>query len=479
MWDDRQPRRSARVRIAGAVAGLLIAAAPQTALAQVDVYHSERDDGFASGPAAVLGHDHRPRLLPLQRRGRRPERRRGVRGGHRQQRRDLPVGGPARARPAISRSSTWPGGRTPSRTTSPSRPRPSATARAATPSWASSARRSSPPSRSREPRGSCGSSRPSSPMRPAHFGFVDKQGAIQTVAASGVLLAAAPSMRWQALSSATGQACGALANGELQCWGTVTGTPPSGAAYRQVATGDGFGCALDYDDAISCWGNPLTPPSSEYLRIAAGPTDVCGLTPALDIECFGGSGPDRADRPLSAGLARERLRLRAAARRERRVLGNRFRDARGRGRTQDLAGGGDHVCALLDRRPGRVLGRHRHRLCFGLPHRRSRSSRSPRAPTTPAAFARPTRASPCWGATPPAGIPDRELHSDLRSARLRVRHHHRRRRGVLGNPPRRCRRAGAPRPADRGGREPHLPDPHGQDARLLGLGRRDVGHSGR
>jgi hypothetical protein len=127
------------------------------------------------------------------------------------------------------------------------------------------------------------------PGTPGKFGLVDKDGGILTVGAQGVLLAAAPSLPWSGVSSASAQSCGALANGELRCWGTVTGTPPTGTAFRQVVTGSDFGCALDGDDAISCWGSAPTPDSSDYLQLAAGPGHACGVTPLLDIECWGGT----------------------------------------------------------------------------------------------------------------------------------------------------------------------------------------------
>jgi len=133
---------------------------------------------------------------------------------------------------------------------------------------------------------------PDFPAAPGEFGFVDKEGDIQKVDVGGVLLAAAPVMGWRALSSANGQACGALANGEIQCWGAVSGIP-SDIVAREVAVGDDYGCALDFSDGISCWGGivPAIPTvDKEYLRLAAGPVDICALTPSLDIECYGSSG---------------------------------------------------------------------------------------------------------------------------------------------------------------------------------------------
>jgi len=129
------------------------------------------------------------------------------------------------------------------------------------------------------------------PDTPGQFGFVDNNGAILTVDSGGVLLAEAPVMPWSGVSSSGVQSCGALGNGEIRCWGTVTGTPPTSAAFYQVVAGSDFGCALDYDGQASCWGNALTPdPAGQYfIQLAAGPDHACGLAPDLAVECFGGT----------------------------------------------------------------------------------------------------------------------------------------------------------------------------------------------
>jgi hypothetical protein len=196
---------------------------------------------------------------------------------------------------------------------------------------------------------------PPAPTTPGDFGFVDKEGVVHAVAAEGVLLAEAPVMPWRSISSGAPQTCGALANGEVQCWGTVTGTPPAGTAYRQVATASDFGCALDYADGLTCWGNdPAQEPgqSSEFLRIAAGPSQVCGLTPELEVECWPhttlpdapvGSGPfqlvSRGD-GYACGLE-----LDGSAR----CWGAAVPDGvtYAAGPFQDLAGGATHVCGIM------------------------------------------------------------------------------------------------------------------------------------
>ncbi|MBW2383275.1 MAG: thrombospondin type 3 repeat-containing protein [Deltaproteobacteria bacterium] len=137
---------------------------------------------------------------------------------------------------------------------------------------------------------------PQPPTTVGAFGFVDKEGNVAQVAATGVVLAVAPSMGWQDISAASTQACGTLRNGEIQCWGATSGTPPAGA-FRQVAASDSVACGLDFDNSIFCWGAPVSPPSSRYLQLAPGPTEFCGLTEELEIECFGGSLADAPSGP--------------------------------------------------------------------------------------------------------------------------------------------------------------------------------------
>jgi hypothetical protein len=130
----------------------------------------------------------------------------------------------------------------------------------------------------------------SPPDTPGSFGFVDEDGGILPVDGAGELLAAAPELPWRSVSSNTNRSCGALGNGEIRCWGSGGGgTLPTGTAFRQVVTGGDFGCALDFDDAISCWSGS-TPPSltgTHYLQLAAGSGHVCALTPELMLECAG------------------------------------------------------------------------------------------------------------------------------------------------------------------------------------------------
>jgi hypothetical protein len=399
----RSSRHGTQVRLAGAAAVLLMAVASQTAWAALEVYHSEHDDGVASAPATVLGHAIVHVYFSYNGGAVHPN------GG------EQCLAGTA----SSDEICQW-----------AARLGTTGNLKIADVAWGSDTLEDDEPVAPSSERdgtggdaflGDLGATKlatvavtgtegelrlftPDFPDAPGAFGFVDKEGAIQTVDASGVLLAAAPPMGWQSISAAPGQACGALGNGEIQCWGTVSGAPPSGSAYRQVATGDDFACALDYDDAISCWGEtPLTPPSSEYLRIAAGSTDVCGLTPSLEIDCFGGSVPDAPPGPYQLVSRGNGFACGLLLDGNVHCWGSGY-GTPGAGPYADLAGGGDHVCALLT--DGLVE-------CWG-------------ATTTGYATSFPTgvafveitastdytcgiRASDkgiqCWGSSPPSGIP--------------------------------------------------------------------------
>ena len=129
------------------------------------------------------------------------------------------------------------------------------------------------------------------------LGFVDADAAVLYVDVP-VVVAEAPPMPWVQLSVSDSQSCGVLGNGEVRCYGTTPTTPPTGIAFRQVAAGEAFGCAVDYDDTLSCWGS--SPPAlvgTKHIQVVAGPTHVCGLLPNLDAECAGAG----VGNPPSAG----------------------------------------------------------------------------------------------------------------------------------------------------------------------------------
>jgi hypothetical protein len=128
------------------------------------------------------------------------------------------------------------------------------------------------------------------PDAPGAFGFIGEDGGLpMKISSPGVLLAEGGRLPWSSVSANTNRSCGALGNGEIRCWGTGGGgTLPTGTAFRQVATGEDFACALDFGNTASCWSGS-SPPSltGEYLQLAAGSTHICALTSELMVECVG------------------------------------------------------------------------------------------------------------------------------------------------------------------------------------------------
>ncbi len=127
-------------------------------------------------------------------------------------------------------------------------------------------------------------------VTPPSFGFLASTGAVLGVDPAGVVVARAPQLGWSRLSAKGSHTCGALTNGELRCVGPLfsSGAPPSGA-YAAVAVGPDYGCVLDFDQQIACWGSLPPPPSPSYLAIASGEGHMCGLLPSLEAECWGGT----------------------------------------------------------------------------------------------------------------------------------------------------------------------------------------------
>ncbi len=244
---------------------------------------------------------------------------------------------------------------------------------------------------------------PDSGEAPGAFGFVDKEGDIQTVDVGGVLLAEAPVMGWHSISSAAGGSCGALQNGEIKCWGTAPGVPPSWAA-REVAVGDAFGCALDYGGQIACWGSP---PSGilldTYLTLAAGPADICAVTPSLGIECFGTSGlvaPEGSYQQVSRGSG-------FACGRQLDGRANCFGSGFGTPGTdfyRSIAGGYDHVCGLLADRTVECWGATSAGYLSGFPTGTAFSNLTASLDYT-CGVREADGLVECWGSSAPSPIP--------------------------------------------------------------------------
>jgi hypothetical protein len=382
------------------IAGLLVFGVPLAGQAQISVYHSEHDDGFDDGPAIVRGHTVVHAYFKYN-------------GGA-----DAPKSGEHCSAGttasdeicqwAVRLKTTgnlkvvdvaWGGG-----TVEDDAPSTPADARNGTGGVAVLGEFGAAKLATIAVTGTEGELRlftPGFPEAPAAYGFVDKEGQIKTVDVGGVLLAAAPVMEWQTISSASGQACGALGNGEIHCWGSVAGTLPV-MATREVATGNAFGCALDYGDLISCWGSAPPIPIAEYLMLAAGPEDICALTPSLNIECYGTSGlaaPVDFFRQVSRGSGFAcGLLLDGRAR----CWGSGF-GTPGTDFYQDLAGGTSHVCALLTDNLVECWGAtagYSSNFPTGIEFTNLTASTD-----YTCGIRADNELVECWGSSPPAGIP--------------------------------------------------------------------------
>jgi alpha-tubulin suppressor-like RCC1 family protein len=192
---------------------------------------------------------------------------------------------------------------------------------------------------------------PGPPDSAGQFGFVDKDGSILTVGASGVVLAEMPSLPWRSLSAHTGRSCGVLGNSEVRCWGPPFSSGPPPGSYRQVVVGSGFGCALDWADSVTCWGtSPPTLAGPSYRQLAAGTAHVCALTVDREVECFGGAigAP-----PVDAGpftMVSRGFDHACAIQVDGAVVcwGDSFfgKTTPPAGSFVELAGGGDHTCGI-------------------------------------------------------------------------------------------------------------------------------------
>jgi hypothetical protein len=120
------------------------------------------------------------------------------------------------------------------------------------------------------------------------LGFVDADAnVIQPDGLATLVLAATPGMPWIDVSSLPGWACGVLGNGELRCyWDSGWDAPLATGTFRQVVLNDFGPCALTYQNVVTCAGGPSLP-SPYYLQLAADDDHVCGLLPDLGAECAG------------------------------------------------------------------------------------------------------------------------------------------------------------------------------------------------
>lgn len=127
--------------------------------------------------------------------------------------------------------------------------------------------------------------------------------------------------------------CGLQEDGVIKCWGLNDrgGAPPTRAAlvghYTQVTAGNGFSCGLRNDGVAECFGSgtegtqagvyPATPPH-QFTQLSNGSNHVCGLRSDGSVECWGDNDFLQAPATVSSNY----------------------------GTFTQVSGGGGHSCAL-------------------------------------------------------------------------------------------------------------------------------------
>ena len=97
--------------------------------------------------------------------------------------------------------------------------------------------------------------------------------------------------------------CGLLLDRSLACWGTyrndgIAVQPPPSGPFLQVAVTNGFGCAIQLDGEVVCWGSTtdwdsgnsrfLPFPGGTYTQIdAGGAYSACGVRSDGTLACWG------------------------------------------------------------------------------------------------------------------------------------------------------------------------------------------------
>lgn len=109
-----------------------------------------------------------------------------------------------------------------------------------------------------------------------------------------------PAGPFESISTGQSQTCALDAAGALTCWGgqgLPILQPPTGGTYTKVSVG-GFGCAVNTDREIVCWGsrNDLAqmwhPRGRFWVDIAVGFDHACALTESGRAVCWGGERPE-------------------------------------------------------------------------------------------------------------------------------------------------------------------------------------------
>lgn len=113
-----------------------------------------------------------------------------------------------------------------------------------------------------------------------------------------------PAGPYTRLSMSGYQLCGLDRAGGIHCVGSLStcgeGVPPEGV-YVDLDQSGCHGCALDERGGVSCWNadESLVPPGQGWQEIATGDGFTCALDEDAHVQCFGPSAPEALlDHPL-------------------------------------------------------------------------------------------------------------------------------------------------------------------------------------
>jgi len=150
------------------------------------------------------------------------------------------------------------------------------------------------------------------------------------------------------LAAAGAHACARLDTGQARCWGegiwSTTFANPNIQKITDIATGDGFACAVRDDKTVSCWGRNdegelgMQPDQDDHgtpnavpgvlnaSRVIAAESHVCAIIDGGGIACWGGNDEGELGRGTRTISEKPAIALNL--------------------RAKSMAIGADHACAI-------------------------------------------------------------------------------------------------------------------------------------
>jgi alpha-tubulin suppressor-like RCC1 family protein len=107
----------------------------------------------------------------------------------------------------------------------------------------------------------------------------------------------APSGQFEHVAVGPSGSCGIQSGTrEVQCWGDATAAPLPGRPVVRITRGYsdaaslGFGCAVDEDDQLVCWGTvegATDAPTGSFRTVTANDNHACAAAPDGTVTCWG------------------------------------------------------------------------------------------------------------------------------------------------------------------------------------------------